>query len=190
MFGNENMMPTYRGNKINLAGDPCESDIDPRDIAWALSQQCRFAGHTQAFYSVAEHSVRVSNLCDPEFALIGLLHDATEAYIQDIIRPLRVQLDHVGYRDLERRWAAHIGHVFQVGDGLVDLPPQVMEADLVILATECRDLIRVPKGCTFTMDVEPLPVKIQPVPSKQAYQAFLAKLTELLLDIQMGRIRT
>jgi hypothetical protein len=57
---------------------PNPDDIRIEDIAHALSNQCRFAGHAREFYSVAEHCVRVSQLCRPEEALWGLLHDASE----------------------------------------------------------------------------------------------------------------
>jgi 5'-deoxynucleotidase YfbR-like HD superfamily hydrolase len=67
-------------------------DIVLVDIAHALSNQCRFSGHTKYHYSVAEHSVIV---CDqlkgepPLTRLFALLHDASEAYLQDIPTPLK-----------------------------------------------------------------------------------------------------
>lgn len=69
---------------INLTPD----DICIEDIAHALSNQCRFSGHVRRFYSVAEHSVRVMKKCkiDP---LSALLHDASEAYLVDVPRPLK-----------------------------------------------------------------------------------------------------
>ena len=69
---------------------PNPDDIRIEDIAHALSNQCRFAGHAREFYSVAEHSVHVSQLCLPEHALWGLLHDASEAYLVDLPRPLKL----------------------------------------------------------------------------------------------------
>ena len=68
---------------------PDPSLISIEDIAWALSMQCRFAGHVLHFYSVAEHCVYISNSVPMEDALWGLLHDATEAYLTDVPRPLK-----------------------------------------------------------------------------------------------------
>lgn len=74
--------------------EPKADDVDIGDIAHALSMKCRYSGHTQKFYSVAEHSVHIANkaLLDgwsPHTALWGLLHDAAEAYLPDIARPIK-----------------------------------------------------------------------------------------------------
>lgn len=74
---------TFTGRRIDtLAPDPCEIEID--DIAHSLAQQCRFLGHTDGFYSVAQHSVLVSGFVPDRDALWGLLHDAAEAYVCDL----------------------------------------------------------------------------------------------------------
>lgn len=72
--------------------DPRADEIDIEDIAFSLSHLCRFGGHCKRFYSVAEHSVYVSRLVSPEAALWGLLHDASEAYVGDMPRPLKRML--------------------------------------------------------------------------------------------------
>ncbi|MEM9149127.1 MAG: hypothetical protein AAGB19_01555 [Cyanobacteria bacterium P01_F01_bin.3] len=69
---------------------PLEPDpelICIEDIAWALAHQSRYSGHCDRFYSVAEHSLWVSGQCSPEHKLWGLLHDASEAYLSDVVRP-------------------------------------------------------------------------------------------------------
>lgn len=89
-------MQTYTG-KAFWPLDPRPEEIDILDIAHALSLTCRYGGHCKKFYSVAEHSLLVSQVCehlynDKQIILWGLLHDACEAYISDIPRPLKYQL--------------------------------------------------------------------------------------------------
>jgi 5'-deoxynucleotidase YfbR-like HD superfamily hydrolase len=69
--------------------EPRAEDVDIKDIAHALSNQCRFAGHVRAFYSVAQHSVIVAGYLPPYLALHGLLHDAAEAYTFDCPAPIK-----------------------------------------------------------------------------------------------------
>ncbi len=66
-----------------------KDDIVINDIAVSLSNICRFAGHLSHFYSVAQHAVLCSQLVPQEFAFEALMHDATEAYCQDIPAPLK-----------------------------------------------------------------------------------------------------
>lgn len=81
-------MTTVSGKTFRI-GDPFNSTISLLDIAHSLSNICRYNGHLQQFYSVAEHSVYVSHLVPQEYALPALLHDAAEAYMGDITRPIR-----------------------------------------------------------------------------------------------------
>lgn len=84
-------------------------DFHLDDIANALSNICRFGGHVR-FYSVAEHCVRVSRILeewgwDPALQRLGLFHDAAEAYIGDIVRPIKKTFTMGGHTvlDLETR---------------------------------------------------------------------------------------
>src|SRR5688500_14252940 len=85
---------TYTGKEFYPL-KPELDKIDIEDIAHALSNLCRFTGHTKQFYSVAQHSVLASEFVrvydNPHLNLFVLLHDASEAYICDISRPLKVQ---------------------------------------------------------------------------------------------------
>jgi hypothetical protein len=91
---------TYTGKLVSVF-DPDPSKIDIRDIAAALSKLCRFGGHTRSFYSVAEHSVWCSYRCSSDLALYGLLHDASEAYMVDIPRPIKIHPNFSMYRPIE-----------------------------------------------------------------------------------------
>lgn len=74
--------------------DPDPQMINLVDIAHSLSNLCRWNGHTMRFYSVAQHSIFVASLMEkPEDKLAGLLHDASEAYISDMARPVKMRLD-------------------------------------------------------------------------------------------------
>jgi hypothetical protein len=97
--------------------DPDPELIKVEDVAHALSNLCRYAGHCSEFYSVAQHCVLVSQLCgsDPLDQLRGLLHDATEAYLVDVPRPVKRQLPE--YTAAEKRLESAIEAAFNV-DGL------------------------------------------------------------------------
>jgi len=114
-------------------------DVDIHDIAWALSQQCRYSGHTEFHYSVAQHSVLVSRLLPRAFKLDGLMHDASEAYLQDVARPLK-QDPYFGkaYRGAEARVQRVIVEVY----GLTwPEPPEVKLMDTRILHPERATLL-------------------------------------------------
>lgn len=105
-------MSTRRGGWIQTYGgrrywplDPSPAEVEVEDIAHHLAMLCRFTGACRRFYSVAEHSVKVSYVASVTFGdnkpllLRALLHDAAEAYCNDIARPVKREI--VGYDDIE-----------------------------------------------------------------------------------------
>jgi len=111
------------------------ADIDIRDIAHALALLCRFNGHCARFYSVAQHSVWVSRQCGDE-ALIGLLHDAAEAYLGDIPTPVKHRLP--AFKTAEEKAEQAIAARF----GLQELGSlRVKAADAEALGLEKRHLL-------------------------------------------------
>lgn len=150
---------TFTGRVIEpLNPDPAE--IDVLDIAHALSNQCRFTGHTSEFYSVAQHSVLVSQHCSPEDALWGLLHDASEAYLADIPRPVKKFTSWgTAYLKAERELMHKVALAFDLdmrgfATSAAGMPISVKLADDLLLRTEMRDLM--PEGVLDTMPGETL----------------------------------
>lgn len=159
--------------------------IDDQDIAQALSRIPRFNGHTRQFYSVAQHCVLASQLVPPEDALAALLHDAPEAYIGDMISPLKVQLP--AYRLIEQRIWKAIAKRFGIDHVM---PESVKHADLQLLASERRDLLPAsPDVWPCLSGIEPLHDPIEPWSSRLAEMAWGLRLEELTggqLRPQMG----
>lgn len=149
---------THTGRMVDLlAPDP--DDIDPRDIAHALSHLCRFTGHCLHFYSVAQHSVHVACLLPRELRFVGLMHDATEAYVADMATPLKNLLP--GYQEIEAGVWAAVATRFNLPQ---ELPPAVKRADLVMLATEKRDLLpNHPEPWPSLANVQPDPHPVLPI---------------------------
>lgn len=167
-------MQTFTGRQF-WPLDPSPEEIDPADIAHALSLLCRYGGHVDRFYSVAEHCVLMSEWVIPERALAALLHDATEAYVVDVPRPLKRQLP--GYREIEAVVWAAICVRFAVDPAL---PAEVKEADDRILLTERNALM--PRAGIWEQDaiLDPLPVVItgwSPAEAERRYADRLAELT-------------
>ena len=131
---------TYTGKKY-YPTDPKNSDISIHDIAHALANNCRYNGHCKEFYSIAAHSVLVSRFVetvsdDPKTLLAALLHDASEAYIHDIITPLKLQMPE--YKELEAKWMEEIHKKFGIGEYDEEL---VKEADHAALKLEAYFLM-------------------------------------------------
>jgi len=116
--------------------EPRPEDVRIQDIAHALAHQCRFGGHTRTFYSIAQHSVLVSQLSHPEDALWGLLHDVSEAYLLDLARPLKALFN--AYLAAERQLQRCIVERFGLAP---EQPANVTAADDWMLAIEYRDLM-------------------------------------------------
>jgi hypothetical protein len=116
--------------------DPRPEEIKLEDIAHALSNLCRFGGHCRTYYSVAQHSVYAAENVAQQFKVQALLHDATEAYLIDVPRPIKRSL--TNYHDIEAKLARVVSERF--GVDLVNLPQEVKEADERMLMTEKRDI--------------------------------------------------
>lgn len=165
---------TYTGKAFYpLADQPGEIDI--HDIAHALSLLCRFNGHCKVFYSVAQHSVHVSEGVPAEVALWGLLHDAAEAYLSDLPRPVKQQLPQ--FSKLEDKLLARILADYGLA---MPMPPEVKLADEQLLMTEARDLMQAPP-MDWEIGVEPLSdLQINPLLPVEAEQLFLTRYAELM----------
>ncbi len=138
---NSSSIQTYTG-RLFYPLNPVIEDIVIEDIAHSLALQCRFAGHTSEFYSVAQHSVFVSEACPTEAALWGLLHDASEAYLIDVPRPLKHSKEFKIYRKYEKIVQDAICQRFNLS--LIQ-PRVVKEKDDLLLCTEARDFMGYPE---------------------------------------------
>ena len=117
--------------------DPDPALISVADIAHALSHICRFGGHARVFYSVAQHSVRVSEISSTNDALHGLLHDASESYLCDVPRGLKQLPEFAAYRRAEERLQAVILERFGLP---TEQPASVTAADDQLLTIEMQEL--------------------------------------------------
>lgn len=135
--GKGDWMQTYLGKEF-FPRDPNPEDIEIVDIATALSNLCRFCGHTKFFYSVAQHSVLASYLVDEDIALEALMHDSAEAYTGDLIRPIKKSVS--DWVELEKTIVAAICEKFKLRHDVIE-GRDVKHADDTMLATEKRDIM-------------------------------------------------
>lgn len=162
-----------------LAPDPACIDIG--DIAQALANQCRFGGHSRRFYSVAQHSAIVSDVCAERGAsageaLVALLHDAGEAYLVDLPHPLKHRSE-IGppYRRAEKLLEEAIRIRFELGP-----PPEGMKSiDRSLLVTERATFTSTLDSWPELEGFEPLPIEIDPWDPVRARREFLERFERL-----------
>jgi hypothetical protein len=169
-------MQTFSGAKF-YPMDPAVEDIRGVDIAHSLALQCRYNGHVSRFYSVAEHCVHLSFAVAPKHALWALLHDASEAYVGDMIRPLKRHMpDYVDVEDsVQLAIAAWAGIRWPI-------PEAVLDADTRILLDERAALFPTSQRWAIDDTHQPLGVDIVGWSPAQAETRYLARMNELLVD--------
>lgn len=161
------------GNYFNLLA-PDESEFTILDIAHALSNLCRFNGHTREFYSVAQHSVLVSQIVPFEDQMSGLMHDAAEALVGDMVRPFKNILP--DYRVIEKSVEDAVLKRFDIST----IPASVTHADLILLATERRDLLpHDDRQWALLTGITPLDARIEPWTPTRAEFEFLNRYSFL-----------
>ena len=158
--------------------DPRPDEVFIEDIAHGISLANRFAGQCRSAYSVAQHSVLVSRFCDQKDALWGLLHDASEAYIGDITRPLKRSGLLGGYLDAESKLMQAVTFRFGLQP---QMPPSVKLADDILLVTEARDLFDHldSEWESKLAGLSRMAVRIVPWPADQAEREFLVRFREI-----------
>jgi len=174
---------TYTGKHFYPLS-PRIDEIDILDIAHGLSNICRFTGACREFYSVAQHSVHASFAVPPPLELAALLHDASEAYLCDVSRPVKYAESMAAYRHAEQHLMTCIGYRF--GIPTFDIP-SIHEIDNRLLATERRDLM----NCGEELDdwqlrVQPLPLRIVGWAPPKAEAYFLSRFEHLFPYIHMS----
>jgi hypothetical protein len=142
--------PGVRGATVTLASggyfdfiDPTPDTVVIEDIAAGLAKAARFGGQSRrpsdgpfgCFYSVAQHSILVAEMVAPEHRFAALMHDSAEAYIGDMVGPLKQLIP--DFKVIELRVEAAIFARFRIA---TPLDPSIKHADLRALRTEQRDL--------------------------------------------------
>ncbi len=170
-----NWMQTFTGHQF-WPLDPRPEEIFIEDIAHSLSMQCRYAGHSIRFYSVAEHSCMIAQYLLPlygrEVALWGLLHDASEAYLVDVPRPVKPYL--AGYKDAEARVMAAVCDRFNLPRAM---PKEVHEVDGRIIGDERANMA--PCVAEWYATGEPLGIWLEYWTPDQAERWFLHMFNQL-----------
>lgn len=177
--------------------DPLPEDISIRDIAHQLSMVCRYGGAVQRFYSVAEHCCILSDYVrqhrpdEPMLALQALLHDASEAYIGDVPRPLKWMPEMVGYREMEDRIERAVQKAFGLPAPGKGTDPLIPDIDTRIMIDEASVLLQRITNHWSSHLGEPLGVVSQIIGmGPQAAEArFLATYHALTVAIDGGLVR-
>lgn len=186
-------MQTYSGRRFYPL-EPRAEDVELADVAHGLAMTCRYGGQCKSFYSVAEHCVLVSELVEMHarnaghhedevrhLARLALMHDSAEAYIGDMIRPLKHQAEMAEFRRAEVAIEVEIAEAFKL-----QWTPEAYEIikriDDRILIDEISQLMADPSAYLETpllRELSPLGAQLQCLSPAEAQQAFMARWTEL-----------
>lgn len=172
-------MNTYTGmvfEPMHMTAD----NIRAEDIAHALSLLCRGGGHIRHFYSVGQHSINCANEAlargwSRRVVLACLLHDASEAYISDIIRPVKKHL--TNYLEIESMMMEAVFIHFGLGTLTEEECRQMRQIDDEMLMHELHELM--PESHVSSMPCMKLKPDLSEKPFKEVEKIFLEMLRKL-----------
>lgn len=186
-------MQTYSGRKFYPLA-PLVDDIELMDVVHGLAMTCRYGGQCRRFYSVAEHCLIVSSLveqharnagmAEPEVRALAreaLMHDSSEAYIGDMIRPLKHQPEMIEFRRAEAAIETAIFAKF----GIVSTHEShaiIKTIDNRILVDEISQLMPLPEmylESPLLAEESPFGVKLACWEPQRAQEQFMARYREL-----------
>ncbi|MBF0380138.1 MAG: phosphohydrolase [Magnetococcales bacterium] len=171
---NGSWIQTYSGLQF-WPMDARKHEVNIEDIAHALSMLCRFNGHLERFYSVAEHSVYVSQIVSPENQLWGLIHDSAEAYLADIPSPVKKHL--AQFKSIEKNLLKVICSHFNIDS---KMPEEIKLADMVLLSTEKKVLMKPEPASWGDMPQPTDKIVIAGLAPHEAKDLFLKRYQEIL----------
>jgi 5'-deoxynucleotidase YfbR-like HD superfamily hydrolase len=174
----KNSISTYNGDFFDF-DHPESFDFDVETIAHALSNICRYGGHSSKFYSVAEHSVLVSRVVPSHLAMCGLFHDASEAFVGDMPSPLKAMCP--DYRAIEERVHKEIATQFGLP---YPFPPDIKYADKAVYKAERLQITSV-DDTIWHIDIPPADVMVTGMDPKNAKQFFLSRYRELSKQLEL-----
>lgn len=161
--------------------DPRAADINIEDVAHGLAMCCRYAGQCAQYYSVAEHCVMVSKHVHPTYAREGLLHDLSEAYLGDMIRPLKHTPEMEPFRKAEAAIEYQASVAFKLNTSQ-HCASNVKSVDDRILIDEINQLQHTPIAYLQRMDtrnITALGIRLKCWSPPRAKRRFMARFAEL-----------
>ncbi len=174
-----NWIQSYTGKRL-WPLRPRVEDVDIEDIAHALANKCRFTGHCRDFYSVAQHSVMVSEFVDRSLAMAGLLHDSSEYMLPDVATPVKHQLR--GFKEIEEAVLDAVFKKFGLMAVRNDetMMASIKEADLRVLAIEARDLMpNQPGDWCLPFEADPY-IEITTWSPQESKKRFISRYEQIL----------
>jgi hypothetical protein len=151
MRSQEDFIRTFTGRRF-WPLDPSPSEVDILDIAHALSLKCRYGGHASRFYSVAEHSCRMSDYASEDNKLPALMHDCAEAFLPDIVRPVKRHPKMAPFfgpieEQVERAIVARYPVEYPWPEEVHQLDFSILTDEMYgLLPGQCRSFLRKPDG--------------------------------------------
>lgn len=170
-----NYIETFTNKQYHFM-NPSVSEVCIEDISQALSMSCRYSGHVKSFYSVAEHCCIISDKIldltgDKSQAYDALMHDASEAYLNDIPRPIKPHLDnYLSIEGMAERCIQKALHCNPMNNLIAELDKNIVRDEAVQLFNSIPSWVN---------DYESIGITVLSLTPEDAKREFLSRFERL-----------